>query len=103
MTERLQTIVRSPAYRDMIQDPVITTRDGRFCIPVKSEYRTAFGGLVHDQSSSGATVFMEPTSVVELGNELRQAHFGELRRRLDLEAQNGCLSNQVLTLGILQE
>lgn len=82
MLDRLQSILRSPAHRDHIQDPVITTRDGRYCIPVKSEYRTAFGGLVHDQSSSGATVFMEPTSVVELGNELRQV---ELKERAEVE------------------
>lgn len=82
MTDRLHAIVRSPVYRDMLQDPVITTRDGRYCIPVKSEYRVQFGGLVHDQSSSGATVFMEPTSVVELGNELRQT---EVRERQEVE------------------
>ncbi len=82
MTERLNSILRSTAYRDMIQDPVITTREGRFCIPVKSEYRTQFGGLVHDQSSSGATLFMEPTPVVELGNELRQV---ELKERQEVE------------------
>ncbi len=72
MTERVHSILRSPAYKDMIQDAVITTRDGRYCIPVKVEYRVQFGGLVHDQSSSGSTVFMEPQAVVELGNELRQ-------------------------------
>jgi DNA mismatch repair protein MutS2 len=82
MTDRLNSILRGPGYRDMIQDPVITTRDGRYCIPVKSEYRTQFGGLVHDQSSSGATVFMEPTAVVELGNELRQV---EVRERQEVE------------------
>jgi DNA mismatch repair protein MutS2 len=82
VSERLQSVLRSPQYRDMLQDPVITTRDGRFCLPVKSEYRTQFGGLVHDQSASGATVFMEPASVVELGNELRQL---EARERHEIE------------------
>lgn len=82
MMDRLNNILRSTGYRDMIQDPVVTTREGRFCIPVKSEYRSAFGGLVHDQSSSGATVFMEPTPVVELGNELRQV---EMRERQEVE------------------
>src|SRR5437867_1426749 len=58
--ERLQSMLRAPAYRDLIQEPIITVRDDRYCIPVKSECRSQFGGLVHDQSSSGATVFMEP-------------------------------------------
>ena len=82
MTERLHSILRNSSYRDMIQDPLITTRDGRFCIPVKAEYRVQFGGLVHDQSTSGATVFMEPNSVVEMGNELRQV---EIRERQEVE------------------
>jgi DNA mismatch repair protein MutS2 len=72
MMERLHSYLRNSAYRDMIQDPVVTIRDDRYCIPVKAENRSQFGGLVHDQSASGATVFMEPTVVVELGNELRQ-------------------------------
>src|SRR5436190_23419575 len=72
MMERLHSFLRNSAYKDMIQDPVVTLRDDRYCIPVKSEYRSQFGGLVHDQSASGATVFMEPAAVVELGNELRQ-------------------------------
>jgi DNA mismatch repair protein MutS2 len=82
MTERLHSYLRNPAYRDMIQDPVVTVRDGRYCIPVKSEHRSQFGGLVHDQSSSGATVFMEPAAVVELGNELRSL---EAKERHEVE------------------
>ncbi|MCC2670358.1 MAG: MutS2 family protein, partial [Armatimonadetes bacterium] len=82
MMDRLHSILRGSGYKDMIQDPVITTRDGRYCIPVKNEYRVQFGGLVHDQSSSGATVFMEPAPVVELGNELRQV---EAKERQEVE------------------
>jgi DNA mismatch repair protein MutS2 len=82
MMERLHSYLRNSAYRDMIQDPVVTVRDDRYCIPIKSECRNQFGGLVHDQSSSGATVFMEPTAVVELGNELRSL---ALKERQEVE------------------
>ncbi|MBC8101676.1 MAG: endonuclease MutS2 [Cytophagales bacterium] len=71
-TERLNQILNSATYRPMIQDPVIVLRDDRRCIPVRAEYRREFKGIVHDQSSSGATLFMEPIVVVELNNELRQ-------------------------------
>ena len=72
LSDRMQSIIASEQYKTFIQDSVITLREGRYCIPVKAEYARAFGGLVHDSSSSGATVFMEPAAVVELGNELKQ-------------------------------
>jgi len=56
----------------MLQDSIVTQRDGRYVVPVKAEYKNAFGGLVHDVSSSGATFFIEPQSVVELNNTLRE-------------------------------
>lgn len=71
LRERLQAVLASERYRSMIQEPVVTERGGRFCIPVKAEFRTQFGGIVHDASASGATVFMEPASCIELGNELK--------------------------------
>ncbi len=72
LTDRLQGVLGSEKYRSMIQEFVVTVREGRYCIPVKSEYARPFGGLVHDSSQSGATVFIEPAQVVELGNDLKQ-------------------------------
>ncbi len=69
--ESLQQIIRSSHYQDMIQEPVVTLRQDRYCIPVKVEYKSQFKGIVHDQSSTGATVFIEPMTVVEIGNELK--------------------------------
>lgn len=63
--------------RNLLQDPIITMRNGRYCLPVKSEHRSTFSGMVHDQSSTGSTVFMEPLSVVKLNNELRQLEIEE--------------------------
>jgi DNA mismatch repair protein MutS2 len=72
LNDRLQGILGSEKYRSMIQEFVVTVREGRYCIPVKAEYARPFGGLVHDSSQSGATVFIEPAQVVEMGNELKQ-------------------------------
>lgn len=69
----LQRLVTSPAILEMLQEPIITQRNGRFCVPVRAEERNTFKGIVHDISASGQTVFMEPLSVVELGNDLREA------------------------------
>ena len=77
ITERLTQILNSATYRPMIQDPMVVLRDDRRCIPVRAEHRREFRGIVHDQSSSGATLFMEPMVVVELNNELRQAEANE--------------------------
>ena len=68
----LNKIIQSSTHKAMLQDPVITVKSDRYCIPVKSEYKNAFSGMIHEQSATGATVFMEPTSVVMLNNKVKE-------------------------------
>ena len=70
--DQLNSIVNSKDNQLVLQDNLITMRDGRYCIPVKSEYKNKFDGMIHDQSSSGSTFFIEPMAVVKLNNELRE-------------------------------
>ena len=73
---QLNSMVNGSA-RAYLQDAVITMRDGRYCIPVKSEYKNHVSGMVHDQSSTGSTFFIEPTVVVNLNNQLRELEIEE--------------------------
>ncbi|MCL1936304.1 MAG: endonuclease MutS2 [Defluviitaleaceae bacterium] len=75
--DQLNNIIQSTQYKTMLQDSVVTMRNGRFCVPVKQEYKGSFSGIIHDQSSTGATVFIEPVAVVNLNNKIKELLLAE--------------------------
>ena len=103
--DRLNNIISSIQFQKYLQEPIVTIRNGRYVVPVKQEHRANVSGLIHDHSSSGATVFIEPMSVVEANNDLREwkvkeeheierilaelsAQIGELKQSLTDSLQN---------------
>ncbi|MGG0935222.1 endonuclease MutS2 [Brevibacillus centrosporus] len=77
--EKLDQMTRSSSYQKMLMESIVTIRGDRFVIPVKQEYRHVFGGIVHDQSASGATLFIEPEVIVSMNNKLRELRLREER------------------------
>ena len=88
--EQLGSILNGSS-RNMLQDAIITMRNGRYCLPVKAEYRSSFSGMLHDQSSTGSTLFIEPASIVKLNNEIRGL---EIQEQQEIEKILADLSNQ---------
>lgn len=74
---KMNHIIGSSENKTMLQDAIVTMRDGRFVIPVKQEHRAKFPGIIHDQSSTGATLFVEPQVIVNMNNELRELEIAE--------------------------
>lgn len=89
---RINQMVNSSDNKTLLQDAIVTVRDGRYVIPVKAEHRSKFPGIVHDQSATGSTLFIEPQVIVNLNNELRQL---ELQEKAEIEKILGELSEAV--------
>ncbi len=87
---QLNSILNSS--RSYLQDAVITMRDGRYCLPVKAEYKSQVPGMVHDQSATGSTVFIEPMAIIRLNNELREL---EVQEKREIEFVLASLSAEV--------
>ncbi|HEY7067989.1 MAG TPA: Smr/MutS family protein [Chloroflexota bacterium] len=79
LMSKLQELLNSPGYRSALQEPIITMREGRYVLPIKVEYRNQMRGIVHDQSASGATLFVEPLAVLDLTNRWRELQIEEQR------------------------
>ncbi len=94
--EKMNNILNSSGNRNLLQDSIVTMRQGRYVVPVKQEYRGRFSGIVHDQSSTGATLFIEPQAIVNMNNELRQL---EIEEKKEIQRILESLSNQVGEVG----
>ena len=89
----LNSMVNGSA-RSYLQDPVVTMRDGRYCLPVKAEHRSQVPGMIHDQSSTGSTLFIEPMAIVKLNNDIREL---EMEEQKEIEVILADLSQHIAT------
>lgn len=109
IADQLQSMLSSHRWREILQEPIYTIRSGRYCLPVRSEYKARVKGIVHDSSMSGATVYIEPEELVQLGNRTREleSHEQEEIERIlyglsrGVEAEAEPLMNSVTVLSEL--
>jgi DNA mismatch repair protein MutS2 len=90
--DRMEQMIRTPSTQKKLQDNIITIRNDRYVLPVKQEYRADFGGIIHDQSASGATLFMEPEAIVAMNNKIREL---KLKEKVEMDKILADLSARV--------
>jgi len=99
LIRELNGIIKSESGQNILQDPIITQREGRYVVPVRLEHKRDIKGIIHDVSNTGATVFIEPWSTVETGNELKQLELEEIREvervLSELSTSIGSYSNEI--------
>ncbi|MDO5145683.1 MAG: endonuclease MutS2 [Eubacteriales bacterium] len=88
---KLASIINAQNNRTVLQDALITMRNGRYCVPVKAEYKNSFKGMIHDQSASGSTLFIEPMAVVQLNNKIKEL---DIQEQVEIEKILQQLSSQ---------
>ena len=103
--EKINQIATGTKYKAYLSDPIVTERNGRYCVPVKAEYKSQVPGIVHDSSGSGQTLFVEPGIIVDLGNKLKDAYgrekeeiykiLGELSKLVGEYADTGLLALEI--------